>query len=229
MPARNSVKQYIDNGYYHLYNRGVEKRLIFLNQQDYAVFLGYLKDYLLPKDEDNLRNQLSDPTTSYKEKDKILKRLRLNNFYKEITLLAYALMPNHFHFFIKQKSALAIDKFMQSLCTRYTMYFNRKYRRVGSLFQAVYKAVVVDTDEQFVYLSKYINQQALASQGETLQGWKEKQPSSFPEYMGLRKSDWVKPQEVLSYFSKTIPTLTYKAFVLKPDDYEPIQSLIIEE
>jgi len=71
--------------------------------------------------------------------------------------------------------------------------------------------------------------EVLASQGETLQGWKEKQPSSFPEYMGLRKSDWVKPQEVLSYFSKTIPTLTYKAFVLKPDDYEPIQSLIIEE
>lgn len=164
MPARNSIKQYIENSYYHLYNRGVEKRLIFLDQQDYTVFLSYLKDYLLPKDEDRLRDQLSDPNTSYKEKDKILKRLRLNNFYEEITLLAYALMPNHFHFFIKQKSALSIDKFMQSLCTRYTMYFNRKYRRVGSLFQAVYKAVLVDTEEQFVYLSKYVHKQAIASQ-----------------------------------------------------------------
>ena len=127
MPSRNSIKQYVNNSYYHIYNRGVEKRLIFLDAQDYAVFLSYLKEYLTPKNEQELRQKLSDPNTSYKEKDKILKLLRLNNFYGEITLLAYCLMPNHFHFFIKQKSAVSIDKFMQSLSTRYTMYFNCKH------------------------------------------------------------------------------------------------------
>lgn len=174
MPAKNRTKLYLEDGYYHIYNRGVEKRLIFLDEQDYAVYLSYLKNYLIPKDEKGLSDKLSNPNTSYKEKDKILKLLRLNNFYGEITLLAYCLMPNHFHFFIKQKSASSIDRFMNSLCTRYSMYFNKKYKRVGALYQGVYKAVTVDHDEQFIYLSKYIHKQALihsASQGQALQGW----------------------------------------------------------
>jgi len=229
MAARNAIKQYIENGHYHVYNRGVEKRLIFQDEQDYSVFLSYLKEYLTPKDELALSQKLSDPNTSYQEKDKILKSLRMNNFYGEVTLLAYCLMPNHFHFFIKQKDALSIDKFMQSLCTRYTMYFNRKYKRVGSLFQAVYKAVSVVNEIQFLYLSKYIHQQALASQGESLQGWKEKQPCSFSEYMGLRKTDWVESHEVLDYFSKTNPALSYKNFVLEQDDYAVIQKIILED
>ncbi len=229
MAAKNSIKQYVENGYYHIYNRGVEKRLIFQDTQDYAVALSYLKEYLSPKNEKELQERLSNLNTSYKEKDKILKALRMNNFYGEITLLAYCLMPNHFHFFIKQKSALSIDKFMQSFTTRYTMYFNRKYKRVGALFQAVYKAVSVETELQFIYLSKYIHKQALASQGESLRGWEEKQPCSFSDYLGLRKTSWVEPQEVLNYFSKTNPSLSYKNFVLEQNNYEAIQNLIVED
>lgn len=229
MPAKNSIKIYVENSYYHIYNRGVEKRLIFQDEQDYSVFLSYLRDYLLPKNELELSQKLSDLNTSYKEKDKIIKLLRLNNFADEITLLAYCLMPNHFHFFVKQKSALSIDKFMQSLCTRYTMYFNRKYKRVGSLFQAVYKAVLIETEAQFIYLSKYIHKQALALQGETLRGWKEKQPCSFAEYLGLRKTNWVDPQEVSGYFSKTNSVLSYKNFCLEQDDYSVIQNLTLED
>lgn len=229
MPAKNSIKQYLENGYYHIYNRGVEKRLIFLDQQDYLVLLNYLKEYLLPKDEKSLREQLSSPTTTYREKNKILRLLRLNNFTDEITLLAYCLMPNHLHFFIKQKSPQSIDKFMQSLSTRYIMYFNRKYNRVGSLFQGVYKGVLVTHDEQFIYLSKYIHKQALRSQGETLQGWKD-QPSSHPEYLGKRKTEWVHPEEVLSYFSKTNPKLSYQSFVEEiEDDFTIIQDALLED
>lgn len=220
MPARNSVKVYLEDSCYHLYNRGVEKRLIFLDKQDYTVFLSYLKEYLLPKDKDYLVSTLSKPNTSYKERDKILKLLRLNNFADEITLIAYCLMPNHFHFFVKQKSPQVIDKFMNSLGTRYTMYFNRKYKRVGSLYQAVYKAVLVSTEEQFLHLSRYIHKQALALQGEALQG-REKQPCSYPEYIGERKTDWVKPDEVLTYFSKTNPSLSYQSFVKQNDITEP--------
>ena len=80
MAAKNSIKIYVEDGYYHIYNRGVEKRLIFLDQQDYGVFISYLKEYLSPKDEKSLRQKLSNPDTSYKEKDKTLKALRLNNF-----------------------------------------------------------------------------------------------------------------------------------------------------
>lgn len=231
MPARNSLKQYSENSYYHIYNRGVEKRVIFLDSQDYAVFLNYLKEYLLPKDEKGLSEQLSNPNIGYREKDKILKLLRLNNFYDEIILLAYCLMPNHFHFFVKQKSALSIDRFMNSLCTRYTMYFNKKNKRVGSLYQGVYKAVIVDRDEQFIYLSQYIHKQAIhsASQGEALRGWEWEQPSSYPEYLGKRKTEWVHPEEVLAYFSKTNPKLSYKAFVEEKDDFTVIGDKILED
>lgn len=235
MPARNRTKQYIEDGYYHIYNRGVEKRLIFIDEQDYAVFLSYLKTYLIPKGEDDLLGRLSDPNISYIEKDNILKLFRLNNFYTEIILLAYCLMPNHFHFFIKQKSSMSMDKFMQSLGTRYTMYFNRKYKRVGSLYQDTYKAVSIETDEQLVYLSKYIHKQVILhqfpkgadSKGRTLRALE--QPSSYPEYLGKRKTEWVHPEEVLGHFSKTNPKLTYKAFVEESDDFSIIENQILED
>lgn len=227
MPARNSIKQYQENGYYHIYNRGVEKRKIFLDQQDYFVFLSYLKEYLLPKDEKGLHERLGEPNLSPRERDKIIKTLRLNNFSDEITLLAYCLMPNHFHFFVKQKSSGSIDKFINSIGTRYTMYFNRKYDRVGSLYQGVYKAVQITEEAQFIYLSKYIHKQALSFsrlQGEALEA-SERQPSSYEEYSGIRQTEWIFPQEVLSYFSKSNPTLSYQDFVTESQAKDEIIAL----
>jgi putative transposase len=227
MPAKNSVKQYVKNGYYHIYNRGVEKRKIFLDKQDYTVFISYLKQYLLPKDEKALNEKLSDPKISAKERDKALKLLRMNNFAKEVTLLAYCLMPNHFHFFIKQNRPESIDRFMQSLATRYTAYFNKKYKRVGSLYQGVYKAVLISSDEQFLHLSRYIHQQALVMrlQGETLQ---EQQPCSYYEYLGRRKTEWVHPEEVLAYFDKTNPKLSYENFIKQNDNVESLGEIVLD-
>lgn len=220
MPAKNSLKQYLENGYYHIYNRGVEKRVIFLDQQDYSVFLSYLKEYLLPKNEKELDERLADPNISSKEKNKVLKLLRMNNFSQEITLLAYCLMPNHFHFFVKQKSINSIDKFMNSLATRYTMYFNRKYKRVGGLYQDVYKAVLINNEAQFLHISRYIHKQAL-NLGD--------QPCSYPEYVGLRKTLWIKPDEVLNYFSRTNPSHSYQNFVEQQEENEKLKDLTLEE
>ncbi len=227
MPPRNRQKEYSENSYYHLYNRGVNKQLIFLEPQDCGVFLSYIKEYLMPKDEKALMEKLSDPTIDYHERDKILKALRLNNFYGEITLLAYCLASNHFHFFLKQKSAYSIDKFMNSLCTRYTMYINRKYKRIGPLYQDTYKGVAVVTDPQFVYLSKYIHRHSLASPGHALQGW-EAQPSSYEDYLGKRKTEWVHPEEVLAYFRKSAQAKDYQAFV-QDSELGPIENILLEE
>ncbi len=235
MPARNRTKQYTENGYYHIYNRGVEKRLIFIDLQDYAVFLSYLNDYLTPKKEKELQDKFSGPNTSYKEKARILKLLRLKNYSDEITVLAYCLMPNHFHFFLKQKNKYSINQFLHSICTRYTMYFNRKHKRIGPLYQDIYKAVSIDHEEQFIYLSKYIHKQALShkkspsSKEPALRGY-EQQPSSYPEYLGERKTDWIHPEDVLNYFSKTNPKLSYKAFVEEiGDDFSIIQNELLED
>lgn len=232
MPSKNRVKQYIENSYYHIYNRGVEKRIIFKDEQDIGVFLSYLKEYLLPKDEAKLYRQLA--LASYHEKDKILKLLRLNNFAGEIKLLAYCLMPNHFHMLIWQKNADSMDKFMNSLGTRYSTYFNRKHKRIGKLYQDVYKAVQVTTDPQLLHLSRYIHKQALGTQGLALQGYQaevKNHPSSYPEYLGQRTTEWVKPDEVLNFFSKS-NLLRYRTFVEKSDNEESaflLHDLTLEE
>lgn len=223
MPAKNRRKQYLENGYYHIYNRGVEKRIIFIDDQDTSVFLSYLKEYLLPKQEKELHKKLDDPNTSYKEKDKIIKLLHLNNFSNEIALIAYCLMPNHFHFFVKQKNLNSIDKFMNSLCTRYTMYFNKKYKRVGSLYQGVYKAVLLENEKQFLYLSKYIHKQALTPQG------KKEKPSSYREYLGLRKTEWIHPEEILAFFSKNNSSLSYENFLKEEDENMTLNNLTLEK
>lgn len=168
-----------------------------------------------------------------RERDRILKQLQLNNYTDKITLLAYCLMPNHFHLFVKQTNKNAIHKFMQSLTARYSMYFNRKYKRIGPLFQSVYKAVLVDNETQFIYLSKYIHQQSLNLQGLNLQGdtlgsLKFKQPSSYYNYLGQRKTKWVDTQEVLSYFSKTNSNNSYKSFIEEKEDFGVIQNILLD-
>ena len=225
MPSKNVRKNYIENGYYHLYNRGVEKRKIFLDQQDYSVFLSYLKSYLSKRNDLELRNKISNPEIPWTEKDKYLKELRLNNFHDEIKLIAYCLMPNHFHFFIKQINLNSIDKFMNSLCTRYSMYFNKKYKRVGSLYQGTYKAVLIENESQFLNLSRYIHKQALALQGVTLQA----QPSSYDQFIGTKNADWIQPDEILEYFSKTIDSLSYEAFVKQEDDLQSLKNIKLDE
>lgn len=215
MPAKHAIKEFVHGAYYHLYNRGVEKRTIFVDDQDCAVFLSYLKTYLLPKDENILHTVLADPTSSAKEKDQVLKQLRLNNFSDTIKLLSYCLMSNHYHFLIKQTEATTIDHFMRSFGTRYTLYFNRKYRRVGGLFQGVYKAVLVETDEQLIHLTRYIHRNPLVrSQGESLRSYSF---SSYPQYLGLTHTTWVHPEDILAYFPKSLKR-GYQEFVEGPAD-----------
>lgn len=222
MPAKHSIKQYSPNSYYHIFNRGVEKRKIFQDKQDYAVFLSYLKTYLTPKNMLALQQQLENQKISWSLKRKVLTEITLKNFYGEIQLVAYCLMPNHFHFLIKQKSATSIDSFMHSFCIRYAMYFNKKNRRVGPLFQGKYKAVLVSSDEQLLHLSRYIHLQSKGSDPVHCY-------SSYIDYLGKKNTNWVKKDLILSYFSKTNPKFSYQNFVEEQgSDLSSLAHLIIE-
>lgn len=223
MASKNSVKVYVENGFYHLYNRGVEKRIIFQDSQDYNVFLSYVREYLSPKNKNILLSRLQDPSTTWSDKGKIIRALSLNNFSGTLTLFAYCLMPNHFHFLVKQSDASSIDLFINSLNTRYVMYFNRRHKRVGHLFQDVYKAVTIKSEEQLLHLSRYIHQNPLASRSNKnkLKGdplsLMLKQPSSLPEYLDRRETGWVNTYLIKNYFSKTYSCLSYESFVLEND------------
>jgi len=197
MPSKNIVKSYVENGYYHVYNRGVEKRLIFLDEQDCKVFLRYIKLYLSPLDE--LKNLDIDG----------INRFIRQNLSQEVDLLCFALMPNHFHLLIKQHTKDGLVKFMRRLITSYVMYFNKKYIRVGSLFQNKYKACLIENDDYLLHISRYIHRNAwdIVSDIDFMKY------SSYPYYLGFQHASWVKPQEVFSYFNNDRKDYSYKSFV----------------
>lgn len=208
MPPKNSIKQYEEGAFYHIYNRGVEKRSIFLDDQDYKVFLSYLKLYLVDPALQGSPLQVSPSK-------------QLKNYAGEIELHCYCLMPNHFHLLVRQNSQMAIKSFMMSLATKYSIYFNKKYKRVGRLFQGIYKAVKVDSEEQLVHLSKYIHlNSAVAGSSEDF--------SSLPNYLGAISQEWVNINEILWYFSKTNRNLSYESFLGLPEDYFGITNLLMD-
>lgn len=215
MPARNIIKPYIENGYYHIYNRGVEKREIFLDEQDCKVFLYYIKMYLSPKEELIEQNQLGFKT----------QRFIALNLSEELDLLSFTLMPNHIHLQVKQYTKDAIVKFMRRLSTSYVMYFNKKYDRVGALFQSSYKAALIELENYLIHLSRYIhlNPINLRSPINFIEF------SSYPYYLGKRHASWIKPEEILSFFksgqrSNLRDILSYQSFI---EDYREDSKTIL--
>jgi putative transposase len=135
--------------YYHIYNRGTDKRIIFLDSHDYNRFIVLLhlcnsKD---PVDIDKLlRGGQTFPDLIDLE---IKERL--------VDIGAYCLMPNHFHILVKEINENGISVFMKKLATAYSMYFNKKYNRTGGLFEGSFKAKHVNEDSYLKYLFAYIN------------------------------------------------------------------------
>ncbi len=215
MPAKNSLKEYVEGGFYHVYNRGVEKRVIFQDPQDYKVFLSYLKCYLETPKRVIIR-EINIKGHNFKRPER-----SLNNFFEKLDLLAFCLMPNHFHLIVKQTQQKSMEYFMRSLLTRYTTYFNRRYQRVGHLFQGTYKASLIDREGYLLHLSRYIH---LNPVKETPLRIGEEHKillnsfSSYKDFIGNKKTAWVKPEVILSYFDTNKPesTESYKAFV---EDY----------
>ena len=227
MPAKNVIKIYIKDSYYHIYNRGVEKRKVFKDQQDYKVFLKYLKQSLnTPPDPKSIKQTFTLQGETFKGVPRQVK-----NFHKEIILLAYCLMPNHFHLLIKQNSSKSIELFMRSISTRYSMYFNKKYQRVGSLFQGPYKAVHVKDEVYLLHLSRYIHLNPIEFTNDLTRAF-----SSYSEYLNLRKTKWVKPEVILSSFNQAkLPffkkTNRYQDFVekYKADSVQILGDLVLDK
>ena len=202
MPAKNILKTYVANGFYHLYNRGVEKRDIFLDEEDYKVFLNSLKQYLLPK-ETFLKELTNFSSLAADEKDQLLFLISSqNNFSGKIELLTYVLMPNHFHFLLRQREERAIESFMRSHLTKYVSYFNQKYDRLGPLFQGRYKGILIEKEKYFLHLSRYIhlNPLEILPKGKRLLDYPW---SSYPAYVNGWSVEWLKKDYLLSFFKMT--------------------------
>src|SRR3989338_11467355 len=129
---------------YHIYNRGVEKRDVFMDEQDYLRFIHNLFEFndTAPAGKYSVKSEAKPP--------KIDRNTLLD-------ILAFCLMPNHFHIMIREQQENGVSTFMQKPGTGYTVYFNQKYERTGVLFQGVYKSIHITDDSYFRYLPFYIH------------------------------------------------------------------------
>lgn len=150
--------RFVDENIYHIYNRGVEKRKIFLNNKDYFRFIHNLFEFNDEAPAINLYYK-KPILKSYEAKPHNIKIYHKRKLLVEI--LIFCLMPNHFHLLLKQKRENGVSEFMHKLGTGYSMYFNQKYERTGSLFQGTYKAVPISSDAHFIHLPYYIHLNAL--------------------------------------------------------------------
>ena len=146
--------QFVENQIYHIYNRGVEKRDIFLDDKDYLRFIHDLFEF-------NDRDSAFNVAYHFNSKSKEVKSQYLEKERKPrkllVEILLFTLMPNHFHLLLKQKQENGIVKFMQKLGTGYTNYFNKKYDRVGGLFQGRFKAVLINEEAHFIHIPFYFH------------------------------------------------------------------------
>lgn len=174
--------------FYHIYNRGVDKRAIFMDSDDLYRFLKSMNDF-------NVQDPIgSIYENSFKLGSSTPKLGKLVNF------VAYCLNQNHYHFILEPLVDDGIQKFMHKLSTGYTNYFNEKYKRSGSLFQGRYKATHINSNEYLLHLSVYVNLNFKIHKGLNKEWMKNLPISSFTEYIGKLKKSFCAKDIVLGQF-----------------------------
>jgi putative transposase len=139
---------------YHVYNRGVEKRDVFMDDGDHWRFIHYLYQCNDVGTCPNLSYYTSLHSKEVEPAKLVPNREKRTPI---VDILAYALMPNHYHLMLQQRVDGGVSKFMHDVATGFTMFFNEKYDRSGSLFQGRYKYKPVTTQSQLLYLPHYIH------------------------------------------------------------------------
>lgn len=194
MPYRQTP--FITDNYYHLFNRGVEKRIVFSDNQDYQRFLFTLYYYQFTGPKPKLSTYKRYHTQNFNENPKI------------VEVICYCLMPNHFHLLLKQIKDGGIQEFIRKAINSYTKYYNMRHHRVGHLFQGIFKAVPIENDEQLLHVSRYIHLNPYVSGITTnLEIYRY---SSYPAFIGQANDSLCVKEPILDFFKSGSE---YKAFV----------------
>ena len=208
--------RFVNKEIYHVYNRSVEKREIFVDDQDRFRFIHDLFEF---NDEAPAVNFYykrpliqSYETKSHKIEQQKRKLL--------VEILAFVVMPNHFHLLLRQIKENGISNFMHKLGTGYTMYFNQKYERAGSLFQGTYKAILVNQEAHFIHLPYYIHFNPLDLK---FPEWRDREIKNYKQAMKfLENYRW---SSFLDYIGKkNFPSVTQREFLNEffegPENYK---------
>lgn len=144
-------KPLITGSYYHIFNRGVDRRIIYNTKADYKRALLTLEYYLPANNSIKLGHYLA------MTKGRQLAMSKRQQSMPLVSILSYCLMPNHFHLLLRQEVDNGIASYMSLVQNSYTQYFNNKHQRSGRLFQSSFKSVMVESREQLLHLSRYIH------------------------------------------------------------------------
>lgn len=188
--------KFAKNEYYHIFNRGVDKRQIFMGDADFKRFLIAMD--LLNDEQDGKLIAWRDFKRNHPNAE-LSDFLKLNFRVRKplVETIAYCLNPNHYHFLIAQIAENGIGKFMHKLGTSYTKYFNEKNNRTGALFQGTFKSTHLKSNGLLIRMSAYINSNSEIhgiAKAESY-SW-----CSFPEYLGKTKNDFCGKRVILDQF-----------------------------
>lgn len=209
---------------YHVFNRGVDRRSIFTNTKEFERAKNLVKFYR-HKDIPIRFSQVNQQPQE--ARDQIL-----NDLYKSdrlVDILAFCIMPNHFHFLLKQNYERGIPVFIANFTNAYTKYSNIRHQRIGPLFEGVFKAVFIESTEQLLHVSRYIHLNPVTSciiEENQLDSYDW---SSYPEYLFLSREEIAQKKLILDMFKSA---KDYQEFVVNQIDYgsklETIKHLILE-
>ena len=220
---------------YHVLNRGVDKRKIFLDEEDYFRFIHDLFEF---NDADLVNNALY----RFHRQSKVVGRPYIKKKRKMLVdILVFCLMPNHYHLLLASRGDNGIPRFMHKMNGVYARYFNEKYKRRGALFEGGYKSVAVKTDAHFIHLPYYIHLNPLDLiapewRNRELRDYKEALKflgsyrwSSHLDYAGIKNFPSVTQREFLTKFFSN--SSEYKKSIkkwLKTLNLEDLGSLKLE-
>ncbi|OHA00946.1 MAG: hypothetical protein A3C07_00900 [Candidatus Sungbacteria bacterium RIFCSPHIGHO2_02_FULL_47_11] len=215
--------EFVENELYHICGRGVDGRTIFLDEQDYFRAIHDIYEF-----------NDKHPTANIRYRTPLLQSLQFHAATPRerlpiIEILAFTLLPNHYHLLLRQLAENGIKNFMHKLGTGYASYFNQKYQRSGGLFQRPFKAVLVEKQAHFIHLPFYIHANPLDLKFPTWRERKLKDPQKAMEF--LENYQWSSFPDYIG--KKNFPSVTQRDFLTKviggPKEYKKTTLELLQE
>lgn len=204
--------------YYHIFNRGVDKRDIFGDEKDFVRFIKSMRIFNFETPAGSIYD-----FERFKTSD-VSRRHRTSSL---VDFVAYCLNKNHYHFLVFQKIDGGISKFMKRLGDGYTKFFNYKYNRSGALFQGKFKAIHLNSEGKILRASAYINGNPEIHKIAKAENWIL---SSYKDYLGIRNGTLCKKETILKDFSALAEYKNLVDYIIKDSQElkEEIKEFMLE-
>ncbi len=213
-----------NNQIYHIFNRGVDKKIVFFDKRDYSHALETINYY-----------RFLDPPLRFSHflqlniKNQSVSMSQLESSAKLVKIIAFCLMPNHYHLILKQENDDGISKFISIFQNSYVKYVNLKHQRIGPLFQGPFKSVRVVSNEQLLHLSRYIHLNPINAFLIKPKNLDSYQWSSYAHYVGDQQIPMVENDLIFEQFADKNEYRAFTEDVIEQQNIDLIRHLTFVE